>query len=904
MSTSITVSSSDEIFDAVAALVAAGGGTLKLAASDIPYNIDLSYAGSDTAPVTITSADPDDPAIIATTEIYRSKGIALDGLRFETGTTDGQQDIQITQSRSISITNSTMQGVADGFWDPDSEATRGDDLILIRDSDTIVFSNNTVSGYFHGIGLLNNVDVTIANNDISGIQGDGIRGGGQTSLLIENNYLHDFYGTLQSVTHTDMIQLWGSYTDSPNTDVTITGNVLFSGDGAATQGILIRNEVFGEDSASGGYFQDITITNNIIYNGARNGIYVADTAGLVVEDNSLFWDMDAVTQSDSGSTPGTSSPWLNFYNIESGTVTGNISGNISGDGTLVPEAGSNLTAVYGSANEQNANYIGELVMAYDTVTALPQDFLIDPDSDIYGVYGANPAMPWLVDDAEDSLALAVDVDLWSDHLLAVTLTAHAYDAAGTEINFDTATVVWRLADGTELTGRTVDVAFDTYGETPIEMIVTTAEGETTSLSRVLELQDPILVALDFEGDLEDQGSRDTTSYLTGSETAAYVTGHDGNGFHLTDGTQVQVERTTSYIHGLNRFQIDMDLRTDDPDGGGTLLEMFGAFGLDLEDGGALSFWLQTDAGKFEVVSNAGILGDTDWHTISVIYDSSAESLQIVGDGVVLAETTATGTTSQDTIYPLVLGSSFNSAADAVFDNLVFSKPASYEALVRLGELEPDSDVGSDTGTDVTTGTETDPPTNDSFLFEFEFEDGLYDSSLQNTRANISGVSSGALDVAGVDGSGMKIGANTTLNINRENDHISDLDSFVLGISVQKDSADGSGGLMTIHNTLDLDVLEDGALRFWMATDTGNTYGMLTEAGLLSDTEWHEVELQYSDEDDQLLLLLDGTVVGSTEATGTAPQISYWGLEIGDSWKGSLEATVDNLYMSTFDSGFI
>lgn len=151
---------------------------------------------------------------------------------------------------------------------------------------------------------------------------------------------------------------------------------------------------------------------------------------------------------------------------------------------------------------------------------------------------------------------------------------------------------------------------------------------------------------------------------------------------------------------------------------------------------------------------------------------------------------------------------------------------------------------------------------------------------------------------------MKIGANTTLNLNRENSHISDLDNFALGISVQKDSADGSGGLMTIHKTLELDVLEDGSLRFWMATDTGNTYGILTEAGLLSDTAWHDVELQYSDEEELLQMLLDGTVVGSAEATGTAPQISYWGLEIGDSWKGSLESTVDNLYMSTFDSGFV
>ena len=888
MSTRITVSSSQQIAPAVASLAAAGGGTVALAASARPYDLDLRYVGSETSRVTITSADPGDPAIVASTLIYRSKGLTLDGLRFETGTPDGKEDIRILQSQKIAITDNAMQGVADGFLEGRSGVTRGDGLLFIRDSSEVAFSDNVASGYFHGIGLLDNQQVTISGNDISGIQGDGIRGGGQTGLVIEANYMHDFHGALQSVTHTDMIQLWGSYSKVPNSDVTITGNVLFTGEGAATQGILIRNEVFGARTPSGGYFHDISITDNLIYNGARNGIYVADTTKLKILGNSLFWDADATTKSRPGAEPGSSPPWIALNNIGTADVSGNITAHITSDRSFRSVAGDNLTVLYGAAKEQSAAHVGQLVTAFNTDVVLPQDLLIDRDSVYHGRFGADPALPWLTN--ASGLLPVMDVDPWAGDLLAATLSAHVFDRAGTALDLRGATVRWQMEDGTRLTGEEVSVAFDAPGKHAVELAVTDAAGRTSSVTRTLVLEDPVLVSLDFEGTLEDRGSRDTVSYLTGSASRSYTAGRDGRGFHLTDATEVQVERTTSYIHGLNRFRLDMDVRSDHPNKSGTLAEMFGAFRLDLTEGGALRAWLTTDEGRFATATSETVLGDRAWHAITVSYDSSAASLQIIGDGTLLAQTAATGITSQATVYPLVIGSTFNNPANAIVDNFVFSKPASAEALELLGETPqrpkpPETPVAS---------AEPERPAGD-LLFLFDFEKGLQDVSGRDTKAAIPGVSVGMLGVSGQDGLGMKIRDRTSLDVSRSNKHISDLDAFTLGVSVKKDSADATGVLLTIFRTMDLEVLETGALRAWMTTSRG-TYAVETAGGVIDDTQWHEVALDYSDASREMRLLVDGAEVGSTAAGGAAPKITYWGLTAGDPWNDTLDATIDNFYM--------
>ncbi|MFV0244794.1 MAG: hypothetical protein ACK5IB_07235, partial [Qingshengfaniella sp.] len=225
-SETLTVSSSEEIATAVKSLISKGGGTLYLTAGGGPYKVALAAIGRADAPVTITAADPENPPVIFETNIHTSRNITLDGLRFETLPDGDSKDIRIVASQDITVSNSVMQGRADGFYTgPGGSATLGRDLFFIRDSGDVSVFGNTIEGYFHAFGVLDSVGLEIRDNDISGIQGDGLRGGGIRNSVISGNYMHDFYGTPQSVNHQDMIQLWGSFAKSANRNVTISGNV-------------------------------------------------------------------------------------------------------------------------------------------------------------------------------------------------------------------------------------------------------------------------------------------------------------------------------------------------------------------------------------------------------------------------------------------------------------------------------------------------------------------------------------------------------------------------------------------------------------------------------------------------------------------------------------------------------
>lgn len=888
--TEIVVSSSEEIKGAVAALIQAGGGTLKLAASDTPYDINLTSIGDVDAPVTITSLDPDNPAVIATTYLSRAKGLTLDNLAFETQQADGVQDIRILNSSDITISNSVMQGIADGFWEPGTGTTKGDDLMLVRDSSDVTITGNTVSGYFNGIGLLDNTGVTITGNDISGIQGDGIRGGGQTELVISGNYIHDFYGTLQSITHTDMIQLWGTYTKSPNSNVTISDNVLFSGDGVATQGIFIRNETFGGDAASSGYFTNFTITNNIVYNGAPNGIAVSDVDGLVLEGNSLIWDSDALAYSSAGSTGNSSAPWIVLNNLEDSSVTGNIAGKLSNsDGSAGLVSGSNYVISYGDGNALNDNYAGNQFLIGDQGVVSPVDLLVDPDSALSGSYGAAPAMPWLAE--ENGWVLGMDVDVWDDADLAVTLTARVYDESGALVDLGDATVSWTFSDGTTLTGSEVTYLFDSAGDKNVTMAVIDSSGAEVATSRDITVKDPVLFSLNFDDNVIDQGSRGTSATLTDPEGIAYVGSVDGSAFHLTDGTAVSVAGSQSYLHDLDRFQIDLDLRTDNPADTGTVLEMYGAFRLSMTQNGGLSFTLRTDAGYYTLQTSGTVLLDQDWHAISVSYDDSVGLLQLYSDGSLLTQTEAHGSTTSSTSGSFLVGSFTQTTADTVIDNLVFSEPDSAAAKAELGTLE-------DTGQDQAVAT---PDKADIFLFDFEFEDGVTDSSSYATTATIDGKSSGALISDGLDGSAFHMDADTRLALDRFTSQIKDLDNFDLGLSVRKDAADGSGVLVEAYKSFDLKVLDSGALVLQLTSSDGTSIKITSDAGAISDTDWHDVDVSFKD--GTVALTLDDAVVGEADVSGHALDLTYWGLGLGAAWSGNLNSTVDNFHMTTSIDSF-
>lgn len=869
---SFRVSDTVSLADAIAQARAAGGGTIVMEQGAAPYHIDI--ANSD-VPILLRPADPDAPPEIATLRIWKSADIAVTGMEFRTGTADGLKDIDIQQSRGIELVANTMQGVADGFVSETGTAQIGDSLMFLRDSTDITFAGNTVSDYFSGIGVLNSSGLRIVDNEFTRLQGDGIQGGGLQGVVISGNYMHDFFGSTQSINHSDMIQIWGAHTATPSRDVTISGNFLDSGNGAATQGIFIRNEDFASDRPSAGYFENFTITDNVVHNGMVHGIQVSDVDGLTVQRNTVLWDEDATGQGRPGAAQVTAAPTIGVKNVETLTLTDNIAGKYSLPGlsdAAMAGVGDNVTLDY--VDSASAFYafahFANLQGGADTDA---RDIAMRADSPLLGVAGARIPLPGL--DGAPLTAIMVS-DPLPGQPQSFRLTAQAVDAQGRPMAMDGLTARWTLPDGTVRTGPAIDHDFRAAGLQAVRLDLVDPSGTTASVTRQLDVPSPVLLRLDFDAaEIRDASGHDSRLTVIDRDGAALVDGLEGGGFHLASTRKIQLSNQNSHLDGLDQFVFDLDVKQAQPDTSGAFLYQHTVFALSLTDTGAVQFRLTTDQGFHVVRSAPDALGDGGWHNIKVRFDSHENRLALEIDGTVVDEVAAQGRTPASLPWGMELGGGWHAPANVVVDNVTLS------AFEPIPEPIPEPAPAP-------------PPRVD--LFDFAFDGDLRDLSARQTVATGS---SGLVFDTRDERTGVSIERGSTAWIGTGNDHLSSLSDFVLDISVAKDAGVVQGGVVQLHTIFDLDLMWDGSLRFWVQTDEGR-FTVRSDRGVLApdDTDWHDIKVRYSDADAVLELYLDGTLLDSTEASGETAALSYWPLELGQPWGTSMHGIVDHFAMST------
>lgn len=903
------VSRSEDVAAAIADLSAQGGGTILLDAAGGPYDIALSGTGRSTAPVTITARDPAAPPEIASLELVNCAGLTFRGLDFRTGTIDRKDDVIIRASHDIVLTENTMTGLADGFVDGTGSATSGDSLLFVRDSADIEISNNKISHYFHGIGILDNTGLTITGNEISHIQGDGLRGGGISASTISGNHMHSFFGSLQSINHTDMIQLWGSYTKSPNRDIVIADNVLLAGEGMATQGILILNERFGQPGPEGGYFENITITGNLVHNAAANGIYAAHVDGLRVAHNTVLWNRDAITKQADG-TGGGSEAWINIRHHKNAVVENNVAGRVTVDAGLEDLHATNLFLDY--TDLDRPNHVDRHI-----VTLMPDDlldarnFALRADSPYHATHGAEPVLPWL--EGLPPLLMAQHA-VRAGHMLAVDLDAAIFGMGGQFIDPGAVDVRWHLDDGTVLSGAQATWVFDAPGRHDVRLEVTDTVGATARQNHWFDLADPVLMRIDFEDGVVDTSTRGGAVKLVG--VAAPTVGRDGGvGFDLSPASRIALLRENAQLFGLDRFEIAMDLKLDADWRPGTIMELFRTLKFQIDAEGALAFSLVTDAGQYTVRSAGGAVSDAGWHSLAIRYDDSAGMLALDIDGVTHDTTAAMGTTSSQRFWNLDIGASWGTTAQVTLDDLQISTPPSAAALSALAAdlsrnvADPDvgapdvadPDVGAPDVADPDVGAPdvADPDVGtplDEILFHFDFNGDLVDASGRDTPVHLRGGAEAALVQDGRDGGGFRLSDATSFEIDRGAHHLSGLDAFDLTFDLRLTDPGTAGGLLTLHTILNFDIRADGSLNVWLKTDAGK-FTINTGRDVLADTDWHDVGISYSDAEGALSLRIDGIEQASIAASGTTPRLSHWGFALGDPWGPNVDAVIDDFRMT-------
>jgi Ca2+-binding RTX toxin-like protein len=341
--TTYNVSTTAELKTALAK--AGDGDVIKLASGDYD-NLSLrniNIAGN----VTITSANPSDPAVLTSLAMANCSGITLSNLELFEEDAGTSWNFRITNSSNITLSGLDVHG-------PDNIGSgKESNVLLIRGSNGITIDDCDFYNSKSGIDMLDNTGVSITDSSFHDIRMDGIRGGGNSNVLISGNTFTDFYPAAGD--HPDAIQFWTTNTSTAAGNITITDNLITRGDGEPTQGIFFRDQVGGLS------FYNVTVANNTVVGESYNGICLSGVISGSVTGNTVIAFDDRTS-------------WLTVVNSSKLVYTDNTASRyllMDGASTVIGSNGNVLAS--GMTSDDATNFAKWLSQNADAFAELSDD---------------------------------------------------------------------------------------------------------------------------------------------------------------------------------------------------------------------------------------------------------------------------------------------------------------------------------------------------------------------------------------------------------------------------------------------------------------------------------------------------------------------------------------------------
>lgn len=273
----VTVSSVTALKSAVAK--ATGNVTIQLMPGNYG-NLDFLSGKNPSGPITITSANKSNMAIIESTRISKASNITLRHLKFFA---DGSG--KVPSWGNIKPPNDSYDGLP---------RQPGKTALRVTDSRNITVADSFFSGHNRATMMSDSTNVKVIGNLFTNTTMDHMAFTGMNNLLIEGNRTGGFKTFWAS--HNDSIQFWSTGKNAkPSTFVTIRNNVITSselpGSKGGVQGIFIFNEkVVREGGTTKDYYRDIVVEDNIVITSHPNAITLSATTGLKVRNNVALVD--------------------------------------------------------------------------------------------------------------------------------------------------------------------------------------------------------------------------------------------------------------------------------------------------------------------------------------------------------------------------------------------------------------------------------------------------------------------------------------------------------------------------------------------------------------------------------------------------------------------------------------
>lgn len=868
----ITVSNLAELYTALGGSKA--GDTILLNSGNYESFILGSQSGMDLdfEGVTIASADPDNPASFSKMVLNGVSNLVMDNVvfdySFQAGDASFLAAFSVKNSENITIKNSVFDGdVASGVSDVADGYGYAYGL-TVRDSSGISIENNEFTSWLRG-AIFSNIDgLTVTGNEVHDIRSDGMDFADVQNVLITDNYFHDFRASYASTDHRDMIQFWTNGTSDPSVNITISDNIFDIGNGSRTQSIFMRNEEV--DTGRAGfemYYQNVTITNNTIYNSHLHGISIGETNGLVISNNSVIFVPD---QNDSSVT--NSSLWVPAIRVSSSSVNVDILGNavakivgftdqsswVLGNNVLIQNTNPHGAGYYGdvfisssmSTVDGSHAYIAIPGGALDTSGAGSSETLVDLDLDVSAFYMTSNKGGQVTFDA----SLTVE-------LLGIEDGGASY--------------VWTFGDGTTSQGKIVNHAYSGPDNYDVTLTVTTTTGRVLTAASVMNINGSQVLSY-------DAGTTSFIAYNTGVATnLGAVTSVEGDAIHLgASGTSVSVPRTSlTAVRGVDDFTIDFALKADTAGAAGEIFRMHGSFWAIVNAAGNLVVQLQGQNGSLVKLTTSGpSINDGSRHDLSISLSDGKLSLLIDGD--VAAEAAFTDILPTTGSWNLVFGNPWGSANFAgelsSFEMSVldgnYAKPPFSTVVTADSAMTSQSDTDNDAAlsrgsvqdgdpqdglSDADSGADDDADGTDtaaSHQATASTSDGDADGVSDGTSGTTSDTTSGAAS-AGSDDGGDRLALSVTFARNDSTD-----------ASADDNPAEGGGEDQGTENLLLSNpdkfalILTDDGLKVQLATaDQGLVAFVLDDLGL-DDAENHNITVLLDAQEDHLQVLLDGNLV--------------------------------------------
>lgn len=227
--------------------------------------------------VTIQSQSPG-LAKMTEIKILDSSNITFKGLDVGRAMAPVEQDfgkmVSVYSSRNVTLDGVTLHGSLDN--NPKNDGWG----LYVTDSSGFNITNSNLTELSRGMVIQRSSGINVAANHFSNMRSDGSNFAAVDTVTIKDNHFTNFHPAVGD--HPDAIQFWTTGQAKGSANITITGNQIIQGSGAALQGIFMRDEVGTLP------FKNVKIDNNLIYGSdAWHGISVFHGQSVAVTNNTV-----------------------------------------------------------------------------------------------------------------------------------------------------------------------------------------------------------------------------------------------------------------------------------------------------------------------------------------------------------------------------------------------------------------------------------------------------------------------------------------------------------------------------------------------------------------------------------------------------------------------------------------